>query len=417
VVKNTGIFQNNVILPLLGLGFIFRYIFSSIIHPLSQYQFSDMQSYLITATRISRNFISPINIFYPPGYSLFLHFISKISQDNFYQLVAIAQSFIGIFTCLLLFDIARKIISKRLAIVFLFTLTIYYPWIDYTGYLLSENLATFFLVLITWLTYKIVTKKINYILMILLPPIVALGSMVRANLFISGLLCLTWIIINKKTYHHLDQLLTLSTSILFSALFMISINYSLSGISTAFSLNGGLVFAQGQCRYLSVNDSAGWCFGPPVFVQRGFLKEKTFDQPFTNSDYFYRHGLDCLKQEPTLILHKFTDLYYLFFGNVSWPSSNQPGFDIAMRYSHYAFAGLVIPGLLLGLYRYLFLSKAKKKLVTPLYLVILSLIITTVIYHADIRYRVPFDGIFILLALWGYQVSVSRLLLRPGSRN
>ena len=244
MVKNTGIFQNNVILPLLGLGFIFRYIFSSIIHPLSQYQFSDMQSYLITATRISRNFISPINIFYPPGYSLFLHFISKISQDNFYQLVAIAQSFIGIFTCLLLFDIARKIISKRLAIVFLFTLTIYYPWIDYTGYLLSENLATFFLVLITWLTYKIVTKKINYILMILLPPIVALGSMVRANLFMSGMLCLTWIIINKKTYHHLDQLITLSTSILISALFMISTNYSLSGISTAFSLNGGLVFAQ-----------------------------------------------------------------------------------------------------------------------------------------------------------------------------
>ena len=169
-------------------------------------------------------------------------------------------------------------------------------------------------------------------------------------------------------------------------------------------LNGGFVFMAGQCLVGHSYDTTGATFGPPVYMQRGISKTVHFDQPFTNSLFFYQQGLDCLKHSPIRLLEKISENYYLFFGNVSWPTSNQPPFHLAMKASHVLFNLLVFPGILLAM-----VFRSHKSLTILLWLILLTIFLTSTIYYADIRYRLPYDAIFILLALTGYQSLIKKL--------
>jgi hypothetical protein len=230
---------------------------------------------------------------------------------------------------------------------------------------------------------------------------VGLGSLVRANLLIIGFAILVWLIaiLKLKT----KPIAVFTTATLASLLIISVVYFKLGGQHRISSLNGGFVFMAGQCLVGHSYDSNGAAFGPPVYMQRGIDKMVQFTQPFTNSRYFYQQGLDCLKQRPIRILEKISENYYLFFGNVSWPTSNQAPFHLFMKASHIVFNIITIPGLFLAIFFHSHQTKSSRPVLILLWLLLATVVLTSTIFYADIRYRLPYDAIFILIALTGYQ--------------
>ena len=361
------------------------------------------------------------NIFYPIGYPLFIMIASRLFPVFFFSAVAILQSLLGTISIVLLYIISKKLLAKEYSILFLIILASYYPWIDFGGYLMSETLATMLLTAIIFITFFFRHQK-NRLWLFLFPILIGLASLARANLLITGVILAFWLsyqaIIIRKNINILQiirNLIVIFCGVSLVGLLTIFLYYKYGGLITPTSLNGGFVFMEGQCLFRGATDSNGWSFGPPVFTQRNFLVEKTFDQPFTNSSYFYGQGVQCLLTNPLRIFQKPLELYYLFFDNVAWPSSNQPGFDLFMRVSHSLFNIFILPGVILAFYFYLRnFRKSFSSTISILILSLVSLFATTIVYHADIRYRLPFDGIFILISLWAYQfVRTSRKIKLP----
>lgn len=385
---------------ILFFALIARLVFSLGIHPIQNFIFSDMNSYLDISTRLLQFDRSLANVFYPIGYPLFLMLVRRITAVSFFPAVALLQSLMGLASLILLYAISKNILSRKFRLIFLIILAGYYPWIDFGGYLMSETLATLLLVLTVYLAFFFFNHK-NLLWLFLLPLVIGLGTLVRANLLLSGLFIVFWLAIQTITK---KRLIVFSCGFILAFLFSSQIYRFHGGTGSPIAMNGGLNFTQGQCQYRGASDSYGWSFGPPVFTQRNFQIERSFDQPFTNSGYFYHQGINCLLANPIRIIEKPTELYYLFFGNVAWPSSDQSGYSTTMKVSHAIFNVTILPGLFLA--TYLFFKERKKLFKTRLailFLMALSLVVTTIVYYADIRYRLPFDGFLILLSLWAYQ--------------
>ena len=383
-----------------SFALIVRLVFSLDIHPIQNFIFSDMNSYLDISTRLSLSDRSLANVFYPIGYPLFIMLVSKVLPNLFFPTIAILQSLMGLISLILLYAISKNILSQKFRLIFLIILACYYPWIDFGGYLMSETLATLLLILMVYLSFFSFNHR-NLLWLFFLPIVIGLGTLVRANLLLPGVFLILWLAARGITAR---GVIVLSCGFILTFLLSSQIYHYYGGISSPMALNGGLVFMDGQCLLRGATDSNGWSFGAPVFTQRNLQVEESFDQPFTNSGYFYRQGINCLIANPIRIIEKPTELYYLFFGNVAWPSSDQPGYDVAMRISHALFNITVFPGLFIA--TYLFIKERKKIFKTRLAvlaIVVLSLVATTIVYYADIRYRLPFDGFLILLSLWAYQ--------------
>ena len=384
-----------------SFALIVRLVFSLDIHPIQNYIFSDMNSYLGISQRLLVHDQSLSNVFYPIGYPLFIMIVSKVLPNLFFPTIAVLQSLMGLISLILLYAISKNILSQKFRLIFLIILACYYPWIDFGGYLMSETLATLLLILMVYLSFFSFNHR-NLLWLFFLPIVIGLGTLVRANLLLPGVFLILWLGFQARLT--LRSLCVVICGALLSYLLSFQVYKTYGGISRPLALNGGLNFTQGQCQYRGASDSNGWSFGPPVFTQRDFQIEKSFDQPFTNSGYFYRQGINCLIAKPQRILGKLTELYYLFFDNVAWPSSDQPGFGAAMKVSHALFNITILPGLFIAIY--LFIKERKKIFKTRLAvlaIVVLSLVATTIVYYADIRYRLPFDGFLILLSLWAYQ--------------
>ncbi len=392
---------------ILSFALIARLVFSLVVHPIQNFIFSDMNSYLGISQRLLVHDRSLSNVFYPIGYPLFLTLVSKILPNLFFPTIAILQSLMGLASLILLYVISKNILSQKFRLIFLIILACYYPWIDFGGYLMSETLATLLLILMVYLAFFSFSHK-NLLWLFFLLVVIGLSSLVRANLLLSGIFIVFWLAARTITTR---GIIVFFCGFILAFLFSSQIYRYYGGISSPMALNGGLVFMDGQCLLRGATDSNGWSFGAPVFTQRNLQVEESFDQPFTNSDYFYRQGINCLIAKPQRILGKLTELYYLFFDNVAWPSSDQPGYGTAMKVSHALFNATILPGLFIA--TYLFFKERKKLFKTRLaiiFLTVFSLVATTVVYYADIRYRLPFDGFLILLSLWAYQ---SLVLKRP----
>ena len=383
-----------------SFALIVRLVFSLDIHPIQNYIFSDMNSYLGISQRLLVHDQSLSNVFYPIGYPLFIMIVSKVLPNLFFPTIAVLQSLMGLISLILLYAISKNILSQKFRLIFLIILACYYPWIDFGGYLMSETLATLLLILMVYLSFFSFNHR-NLLWLFFLPIVIGLGTLVRANLLLPGVFLILWFAARAITAR---GVIVLSCGFILTFLLSSQIYRYYGGISSPMALNGGLVFMDGQCLLRGATDSNGWSFGAPVFTQRNLQVEESFDQPFTNSGYFYRQGINCLIANPIRIIEKPTELYYLFFGNVAWPSSDQPGYDVAMRISHALFNITVFPGLFIA--TYLFIKERKKIFKTRLAvlaIVVLSLVAATIVYYADIRYRLPFDGFLILLSLWAYQ--------------
>lgn len=385
--------KKSVVLVLL-FAFLIRLVFSIKIHPIGNYIFSDPQTYWNLSKDIFTNNNDLSNVFYPPGYPLLIGLIRGLVGDSHVFIwIGVIQSILGVLTIYFVYKISQLVLDKKKSLFLLFLLAIYYPLIDYTGYLMSETLATS---LLSLTLYCLLVKK-NYSLSVLG---IILANLVRPNLSITLVPLLLTLSRGKN-------LVQKAISIVLVLLISGVINLSFSGKFTPTSLNGGFVFMAGQCLVGHSYDSTGSSFGPPVYMQRDLHMTRLFPVPFTDSEYFYREGVQCLVDNPRRIVEKIWEVSYLFLNNISWPSSQFYPFSKYMEISHQFFYLFVFSGL--TVYWWNRRQGKKSKYTKALWWVILSSLLTAYVYYADIRYRLPYDPYFLLLALVGFSKFQARI--------
>lgn len=115
------------------LGVAWRAYFQLVSHPASHYLNSDSGSYYDTARKIASG--EPLNIFdafYPPGMSLFLAALGDTHRAE------LAMFGLSCLLPLLLAGLGWQLFGKRVAMLALTFSSLYFPFIDYGAYFLSE---------------------------------------------------------------------------------------------------------------------------------------------------------------------------------------------------------------------------------------------------------------------------------------
>ena len=120
-------------------------------HPLEWYLVSNMEFFDAAADRLVSGDTSIRDTFTPAGYPLLLA-VLRVVFGKSYALVGYLQALLGAATCALGYLITRRITrSAKAALLASAVLAFYLPLIVYAGFLLTETLFAFLLVLFVWL--------------------------------------------------------------------------------------------------------------------------------------------------------------------------------------------------------------------------------------------------------------------------
>jgi hypothetical protein len=166
----------------------------------------------------------------------------------------------------------------------------------------------------------------------------------------------------------------------------------------------GLNLVEGKCPWKRNEDSTGAGWWSPMFVQQGIENYKKWDRPFTDAAYFQKQGLACIKRDPAVLVRSFVNITELFVRNNLWPSIGEGKFHKITRTMDGVFNGTVLPGLGLALVPLFQMRKRARfrRVVVGVLSPILGLFLAVYIFKAEIRYRVPFDPLFVALSAFGY---------------
>jgi hypothetical protein len=166
-----------------------------------------------------------------------------------------------------------------------------------------------------------------------------------------------------------------------------------------------LNLVEGKCPAKRNYDSTGSGWLSPLFVQLGESDEKHWPRPFSDQSYFWSAGLDCIKQNPLVLLTSFRYVYYLFFDNQLWPSNTTDSAGL-VRLSGMIYSGLLFPGILAG--AAIVVRRPWRR--SGLFVVLaLSIVVCAFVFKSELRYRVPFDVVYIPLAVLGWSWVGARL--------
>lgn len=396
------------------LAAILRYFFIFEWHQPGQYLFSDMATYLKWANQILSGQITQDHFFQPIGLPALEALLLSMSPDGL-QFLSWLQWVASLLTLVLIWRTTLNLLNYQLALIALILASFHYPFIFISGIFLSECLFTFVLSLIIWL---LSTKQYpwpktwSYLL----------GTLVGFSLWLKGtfalFLPLLWLWTIYKCYkYRADQNLLRLYSIptLLFSLGLISVMILHGTISyhtiNEFHLsptNGGLNFVEGKCPWKKNIAPDGQWWQSPLFAQTQEHEQKKWDQPFHNSSYFYQQGLECIIDNPVILIDSLRYIPYLFINNEFWPSLNTAKeYKSLSRNYNLFFAFWALPALAFALLTILATPNDQKWLTWLL--PVITIFCTVWMFKSEVRFRIPFDVVFIPLCLWGWDLILSKI--------
>jgi len=399
-----------LVTSLLLLGAIIRYFFIFHWHPIESYIFSDAGGYFSNGQDILAGRWHPYIAFQPIGMPLVV--AASLYLTSGLKLVSWLHLITSVLCLYLIWRIARNLTRSKLALVCLAISTFHYPFLFESGILLSESLFTFFIALLIAILSE--RKESLSSARSFLAGIVFFMSMLfKGNLVFFLPLILIW---NYWVYKKAKPLLILVSTIL-----MLSLCHGLFmgkaiGKYQFSASNGGFNFMVGKCEWKGNRDINGYAWMPPLFVQLNENSTKTWNEPFTNSSFFLAQGFRCIKDNPLILAESLRYIPYLFINNQLWPAQNTKAEykKLASNYTLF-FAFLTLPGIMVGLL--LSLKDPRSQHFALFFLPALSLFILAWLFFGEMRFRVPFDVIFIPLAIYGWDFILSSTLnMRPETR-
>lgn len=397
-----------------GMAWRIAYILGT--HRLENYLYSDMKSYASQMVKYYDSSISPDrgDTIYPPGTAYLFGFVYHLIHS--WWTIDILMLLFSVFIPLLVAAIGYTLFNRRVALLGLIIASLYPGFIIYSGFLLSEIPATFFMLLSFWLlALAIKNRETNRQLYLALAAGLAFGTVlsIRSQLFLSGIFIGFCLAIFYR--HNKRTLMVLLAASCTTVLFVVPLTVRCSQLDKqlcVISTNGALGILQGHYgdvghfNFQDYEHGTHYSFGNATTLQQGNgdyvnLAFGPYDQRAVEREAFKWISQNPLQSTWLSIKH----IRDLFWGSVPWPQANT-GDRSMIIFSEWIFKLFVL--LPAGIYAFKlssagFRSRVKNyKYDILLLMPIAGIILTVFITVAEPRYRIPLDGFFILLAIRAY---------------
>lgn len=317
----------------------------------------------------------------PPLYPLFLAVAVKIGAGILG--IRIVQALIGALTCIFIYILSKKIFNEKVAIFSGFISAVYPFFIFYTGFLLTETLFIF-LVVMSVLTIVNLSQKDTSSNYGLLAGIVnGFAGLCRPTMELFFPFCLIFVLFSK------DMLNLKIKKIVYACLGFILVltpwiirNYVAIGKFVPGTTMGGAVFWEGNNPY-----SEG---GPCRYFPEGIwqIEETSRDR------IFYRLTVECIKKDPVRFV-KLLGKKFLRFWNIVPNAADYRG-NLYRLISVFSF-GILLPFFIVGI-----LTSRHNRHAMFLLWIIIFFTVFHMIFLASIRYRVAIEPFVIMLASSGF---------------
>ncbi|MFQ6059243.1 MAG: ArnT family glycosyltransferase [Anaerolineae bacterium] len=339
----------------------------------------------------------------PPGYPLFMGLIYKVSGHN-YQAVRVAQALLGAVSCGLLYGIGRLVFGRLVGALAALLMAGYGLLIQFTGWLLSETLFIFLLLLFIWMAL-VAAQDGDKRAVFLTGVGLGLATITRPVGLPMIPLLLAWLLFSRPFRRRMWTnigLLLLALALTMGPILVK--NYQIHGKPVLISTHGGITFWRGLLKggaskdptLKDARDRIGHS-GLPELEQEKRYYQVAFD-------YLRRYPEDI----PMILRRKFEQL--MFHVSEEYTIAHKP-----MRVPGDPIMWRLIMGLsVLGLFLYPRWHLHQRLL---LYGVILTQIAVTLVYDSTVRYRVPLVPPMALLACYAVVCLVGWVLTRNPLRH
>jgi hypothetical protein len=182
--------------------------------------------------------------------------------------------------------------------------------------------------------------------------------------------------------------------------------YHFYGVPLPVAAGGGYNFAMDKCPGSRIVGKDGMQFQSPTTYYTGEGGLQVWDVHLHEQSYLWKAGLECVGRDPWVVVSSLKHIYYLFLGNHLWPVNTGRFEDFSARY-HRGFAILLFPGIALGL---LALARDLFSPRTVPFLLAAAVCASSWLFMGELRFRIPFDVVFIPLGILGWKWGLTFLL-------
>lgn len=396
------------------IGVLWRYVHILYLHPPSQHIYSDMKSYTALAEIIFDKNYQPhiLHSFYPPGVS-YIWGVCRLIEPT-WRWAEYCQFIMSIGIVILIGLNATWLYGRYVSYISICISSLYFPFIDFGGYFLSEIPFIFFMLstfALTILAMRLSGPRYLVFLIALTAGLfLGITAAIRSLILLQGLL-LGGVLIWYSIKHGWIKIILISSGIVIGLMVvLVPLSYRCTQINEGrfcmISTNAPSNLAAGKIRdarifvYHDEKRGVQMTTSSPSSTYNRYTKEIHF--PFGAYDtrefmnYIRRYILD---NPIDALLMSIQNVFDTFFILNLWPS----GFTASQRWvilSQQAYlCFLLIPTIcFICIYNRknggLFHSLADIMVFTP----IVGLIIAVFLYNGEPRYRVPVDAFFIIIA-------------------
>ncbi|MBI4084067.1 MAG: phospholipid carrier-dependent glycosyltransferase [Candidatus Lambdaproteobacteria bacterium] len=412
-----------------SLGILWRIYYLFIAHRATDYVYSDMKGYVDRAIRfLDPNSVHSIaDTVLPPGMHVYLAALYSI--DPTWSTAIFAQFILSALIPIIIGAIAYELLGIRVALLSALISSLYFPFIDYAGYFLSENpdlfaIATSMLLLIRSLRVQRrgLAIALAFAAGLLLGAAASLKSVVLLPAFLIALYLesLAW---KYRVRKILPVLVAASLGVL---VFLIPLGercyrlnenrFCLVDNNFGFNVLMGHYGHFRSARWIDETRGMVHGFGSPVSAQRYYQNDVTFNFGVYEASKALAEAWKWTK-EHTLdaLLLSVEHVFDLFVGSVPWPTSATRFSGLASLYQQIYLVLILLPACIYiwdhaGSVVRLDLSTVG---VTLLMLPTIGLMISASMTIGEPRYRIPYDGFTIILAACVYidRFAIPRSLL------
>ena len=393
----------------------FRYVFDW--HAPECFLFSDMENYADMAREYVRGVTSTYQTFQPSGYPLLLALSLRLRGD--FVLLYWAHVLAGWGTVALMWRASARWLGERAGLWVLGIAAVHVAFIVLSGFALAETIFTFQLALLFYCLARFAFPwKPSHALLIGLVFMSMLWVKGNATLF--GPLVIAWMAFwvlsrPRAEWRRRARRVALPAAAFCAGAALVvashaAYTHARYGHARLSAGTAALNLVEGKCPAKYNVDSNGKHWISPLFVQIGEMQEKRWNRPFTDDRYFWSQGLACIREDPWVVAKSARYVYYLFFGNKLWPP-NLTDDSTFMRWSAVLTSALLVPTLGMGI---VIVGRRPRRKAMLYVLLGASIILCAWVFKSELRYRVPFDVVFIPIGVLGASWVVARIrALRP----
>jgi hypothetical protein len=395
------------ILALLAAALGLRYLFTFELNPPSDHIFSDMAGMVQRAQHVVDGQFVRSDTLFPPGEHLLLA-ASGFLLSGYDTLALWLHVIAGVLTCYWVAKATECYAGKSGSLTALLVCVFHFPFIALSGYYLAEAVFTALLaalfLLMSRAPFPWSARRAACI-----GAVAAFGLVWKSTsvLFVPilGLWTIGWCM--KTGGEAIRRAWRCWWPLLLGFFIVIGAQsfyfFRLYDVPLPLAAGGGYNFALGKCPGARIVGKDGTQFQSPTAFYSGRSGVQKWDVYLYEQDYLWKAGLECVRRDPWVLVSSVQEISYLFRGNQLWPVNTGDFAEFSARY-HSRFLLLIAPGVIAA-----FITLVREPLAgrTAPFLLAVSVCATAWLFIGEMRFRIPFDVVFIPMGVLGWKWSIA----------